>query len=68
MVAVPVKPAASDGSAAPAKPGATPAAGAPGPAGEQGGGSFTKGAAVLAVGTALVLGAKRLFRRKPRKS
>ncbi|MEV6729777.1 MULTISPECIES: WD40 repeat domain-containing protein [unclassified Streptomyces] len=70
VVAVAVKPAASDGSAAPApaKPGATPAAGAPGPAGEQGGGSFTKGAAVLAVGTALVFGAKRLFRRKPRSS
>ncbi|WP_030156890.1 membrane protein [Streptomyces sp. NRRL S-244] len=67
VVAVPVKAAsASGGSAAPAKPGATPAAGAPGPAGEQGGGGFTKGAAVLAVGTVLVLGAKRLLRRKPR--
>ncbi|MEV0989675.1 WD40 repeat domain-containing protein [Streptomyces sp. NPDC049949] len=67
VVAVPVKPA-SGGSAAPApaKPGGAPAAGAPGPAGEQGGGGFTKGAAVLAVGTALVLGAKRLLRRKSR--
>ncbi|MFF3862339.1 WD40 repeat domain-containing protein [Streptomyces sp. NPDC002209] len=65
VVAVAVKPAASDGPAAPARPGATAASGAPGPAGEQGGGGFTKGAAVLAVGTALVLGAKRLLRRKP---
>ncbi|MFE2550886.1 WD40 repeat domain-containing protein [Streptomyces sp. NPDC059355] len=67
VVAVAVKPAAGGSAApAPAKPGSAPAAGAPGPAGEQGGGGFTKGAAVLAVGTALVFGAKRLFRRKPR--
>lgn len=64
MVAVPVKPAAGgSGTPAPAEPGASAA---PGPAGEQGGGDFTKGAAVLAVGTALVLGAKRLLRRRPR--
>ncbi|WP_327283974.1 MULTISPECIES: WD40 repeat domain-containing protein [unclassified Streptomyces] len=64
VVAVPVKPAAGgSGTPAPAEPGASAA---PGPAGEQGGGDFTKGAAVLAVGTALVLGAKRLLRRRPR--
>ncbi|MFE5772780.1 WD40 repeat domain-containing protein [Streptomyces sp. NPDC056485] len=69
VVAVAVKPGQAAGGAAspvPGKPGASPAPGAPGPAGEQGGGGFTKGAAVLAVGTALVFGAKRLFRRKPR--
>ncbi|MET9885053.1 WD40 repeat domain-containing protein [Streptomyces sp. NPDC006430] len=75
VVAVPVNPAAA-ASGAPAKPGSgpgsgpgstPPAAAGPGPAG-QGGGSFTKGAAVLAVGTALVLGAKRLLRRRPRDS
>ncbi|MEV0416145.1 WD40 repeat domain-containing protein [Streptomyces sp. NPDC050448] len=69
VVAVPVIPAAGGSAApapAPAKPGPS-AAGATGPGpGDQGGGGFTKGAAVLAVGTALVLGAKRLFRRRPR--
>ncbi|MYT23862.1 WD40 repeat domain-containing protein [Streptomyces sp. SID7760] len=67
VVAVPVKPAAGGpASPAPGKPGASPAPGAPGPAGDQGGGGFTKGAAVLAVGAALVFGVKRLLRRGPR--
>ncbi|MFD9339163.1 WD40 repeat domain-containing protein [Streptomyces sp. NPDC060028] len=67
VVAVPVKPAKS--SATPS-PGGDPAA--PGSAGgsatDDGGGqgSFTKGALVLAGATALVMGAKRLFRRRPK--
>ncbi|MFD0269816.1 WD40 repeat domain-containing protein [Streptomyces sp. NPDC127106] len=65
VVAVPVKPAAggpagSPGPAAPASPGTTPGAAAP-----QGEGGFTKGAAVLLLGTLLVLGARRLLRRRP---
>ncbi|MFJ6798190.1 WD40 repeat domain-containing protein [Streptomyces sp. NPDC091268] len=69
VVAVPVKPAGKS-SASPA-PGGDPAApgSAGGPAASGGGedeGAFTKGALVLAAATALVLGGKRLVRRRPR--
>ncbi|UQX02307.1 WD40 repeat domain-containing protein [Streptomyces sp. RerS4] len=68
VVAVPVTPAGPDpsGSApAPARSGApAPAGGAP--AGGQDGGGYGKGALVLAAGTLLVLGAKRLLRRRPK--
>ncbi|MET9606360.1 WD40 repeat domain-containing protein [Streptomyces sp. NPDC006512] len=72
VVAVPADPdggtspaspgAPSPSGAAPARPGSPPQAG--GPAGEDG--SFTKGALVLVVGTALVLAGKRLLRRRTR--
>ncbi|MFD9570808.1 WD40 repeat domain-containing protein [Streptomyces sp. NPDC059982] len=70
VVAVPVAPSGAPGSAAPSGAASRPAAGGPtgeaagAPAGGPGGG-YGKGALVLAVGTALVLGGKRLFRRRP---
>ncbi|KIF00521.1 membrane protein [Streptomyces sp. RSD-27] len=64
VVAVPVAPAASAAPSGPAHP--APAAGASGEKGADGaqGGGFTKGALVLAAGTALVLAAKRVLRRR----
>ncbi|MFF5705887.1 WD40 repeat domain-containing protein [Streptomyces sp. NPDC012794] len=75
VVAVPVAPAA--GPSGPARPGspqqpAAPGSGGPAGPGAQGApagqdsGSFAKGALVLAVGTAVVLAGKRLFRRRPK--
>ncbi|MFD0358793.1 WD40 repeat domain-containing protein [Streptomyces sp. NPDC127110] len=70
VVAVPAAPAAaaSDPARTPAaqQPGAGPtgSAGAQGAPAGQDSGSFTKGALVLAAGTALVLAGKRLFRRR----
>lgn len=72
VVAVPVRAAsggssgASSGAASgggPAKPGSPPSAGAPAGRGD---GTVTKGALVLAGGLAVVLAAKRLFRRRSR--
>ncbi|MDA5285986.1 WD40 repeat domain-containing protein [Streptomyces sp. Isolate_45] len=57
----PASGAAPSGTAS-ARPGSPPQAG--GPAGEDG--AFAKGALVLLVGTALVIGAKRLLRRGPK--
>ncbi|GAA0302575.1 hypothetical protein GCM10010302_46320 [Streptomyces polychromogenes] len=65
VVAVPVAPAATPSAAGPTPPPAAGPAGEKGPAGS-GSGSFTKGALVLAAGTALVLAAKRLLRRRPK--
>ncbi|MEU8775052.1 WD40 repeat domain-containing protein [Streptomyces sp. NPDC048606] len=69
VVAVPVAPAGADPSAAPS-PGRSGAP-APGPAGGAGaagqdGGGYGKGALVLVAGTLVVLGAKRLLRRRPK--
>ncbi|MEU3317445.1 WD40 repeat domain-containing protein [Streptomyces sp. NPDC048387] len=66
VVAVPVAPAttpAPSGTAGAQRP---PAAGAEGDPAGAGGGSFTKGALVLAGATALAFAAKRLFRRRPK--
>ncbi|MCF3182898.1 WD40 repeat domain-containing protein [Streptomyces polychromogenes] len=62
VVAVPVAPATTPPPSGPERP-ARGSAAEKGPAGSEGG-SFTKGALVLAVGTALVLAAKRLLRRR----
>ncbi|WP_405979432.1 WD40 repeat domain-containing protein [Streptomyces sp. NBC_00158] len=73
VVAVPVAPAAPPSgpparSGAPQQPGGGPtgSAGAQGAPAGQDSGSFAKGALVLAAGTALVLGGRRLFRRRPK--
>ncbi|THA55811.1 esterase-like activity of phytase family protein [Streptomyces sp. A1136] len=65
VIAVPVRPTAGAPSARPAAPsGAPPGSGAPGAAAKPEGGAFTKGAMVLVLATALVLGGRRLVRRK----
>lgn len=65
VVAVPVAPAATPSPSGPTPPPAAGPAADKGPEASQGG-SFTKGALVLAAGTALVLAAKRVLRRRPR--
>ncbi|MGW7099912.1 WD40 repeat domain-containing protein [Streptomyces sp. NPDC054838] len=64
VVAVPVRPAAPDPKTTPAGPSASPAPGSPAAPAKPGSGTFTKGAMVLVLATALVLGGRRLVRRK----
>ncbi|MFF1559911.1 WD40 repeat domain-containing protein [Streptomyces sp. NPDC058279] len=64
VVAVPVRPTTPDPKTTPPGPSGSPAPGSPAAPAKPGSGSFTKGALVLVLAAALVLGGRRLVRRK----